>query len=180
MSTPALRRFPSVLGAAIAASLAVVACAPPPQPTVNYPAAAAQPTRSEPQTAEPPPAEPSPPPPPAAVAPAPVVPPSPPEPSAAEVSLNSGVAAYERGEFAQAIRILTPLSTDTSLSVEQRLRALKTLAFAQCVTGATSACRNSFERAFRLDATFDLARTEHGHPIWGPQFARARRAVLGR
>lgn len=173
MSTPAPRRFPSVLAAAIAASLVVVACAPPPQSTVNYPAPTARPTQPPASPAEPPP-------PPAAVAPAPAVPPPPPEPSAAEVSLNSGVAAYERGEFAQAIRILTPLGNDTSLSVGQRLRALKTLAFAQCVSGATSACRNSFERAFRLDATFDLARTEHGHPVWGPQFERARRAVLGR
>lgn len=174
MSTPAPRRFPSVLAAAIAASLVVTACAPPPQPSVNYPAPAAQPTR--------PPAPPTEPPPPAAVAPAPVapIPAPPPEPSAAEVAVNTGVAAYERGEFAQAIRILTPLGNDTSLSVGQRLRALKTLAFAQCVSGATTACRNSFERAFRLDASFDLARTEHGHPVWGPQFERARRAVLGR
>ncbi len=177
MSTPAPRRRPNALAVAlavaVAASLVVTACAPPPQPTVNYPPPPAQPTRPPTPPAEPPP-------PPIAVAPAPVVPAPPPEPSAAEVALNTGVAAYERGEFAQAIRILTPLGNDTSLSVGQRLRALKTLAFAQCVSGATTACRNSFERAFRLDATFDLARTEHGHPVWGPQFERARRAVLGR
>ena len=167
---------PRTIAIAIAASLAAGACAPPPQPTVNYPPPTAQPTQPSPapapvEVAPAPPAAPSPP----AAVPAP-----PAEPSAAEQALANGVAAYERGDFAQAIRLLTPLGNDSALAVGQRLRALKTLAFAQCVSGATAACRNSFERAFRLDATFDLARAEHGHPVWGPQFQQARRAVLGR
>ncbi|MCS6996896.1 MAG: TssQ family T6SS-associated lipoprotein [Casimicrobiaceae bacterium] len=164
----------------------VLGCAPPPQPTVNYPGTAPAPTSAS--APVPPPVAPAPipapspaPPPPATGTPsvAPAVP-QPAEPSAAEVALANGVSAYERGEFAQAIRLLTPLGNDASLSVAQRVRALKFLAFSQCVTGAVGACRTSFERAFRLDPGFDLARTEHGHPVWGPQFERARRNVLGR
>ncbi len=161
-------------------SLGLAGCAQQPQRTVDYPPSTPTPSAVAPVASPAPapqaaPATPAP-------APAPTVsaPPPPPEPSAAETALNHGVAAYERGDFAAAIRLLGPLGSDTSLTVAQRLRALKTLAFAQCVSGATTACRSSFEQAFRLDANFDLARAEHGHPVWGPQFQRARRTVLGR
>jgi hypothetical protein len=43
------------------------------------------------------------------------------------------------------------------------------------VTNRTDQCRQSFERALRLDPSFDLAQGEHGHPQWGPVFTRAKR-----
>ena len=38
-------------------------------------------------------------------------------------------------------------------------------------------CRQAFERALRMDASFDLAPGEQGHPLWGPQFVKARQNV---
>lgn len=153
-------------GSVLIVALLLAACASTPPATVNHPAPL-----------------------PAPVAPTPVIPaPTPPttqtvpavDTAASERVLAAGIGAYDRGDFGGAIKLLTPLSTDGSLDPGQQLRALKTLAFSQCSTGATTACRQTFERAFRADGNFDLAVAERGHPIWGPQFERARRAVLGR
>ncbi len=148
----------------VAAVLA--ACASPPPATVNHPApvttqapsASASPVPSAPVTTS-----------------IPAV-----DPAVSERALVAGIAAYDRGDFGGAIRVLAPLSVDTALDQGQQLRALKTLAFSQCSTGAITACRQSFERAFKIDGSFDLAAAERGHPIWGPQFERARRAIVGR
>ena len=98
-----------------------------------------------------------------------------PELTAAEKGLASGLASFDRGEYVAAMRLLTPLTNDQSLNLPSRLKALKTLAFSQCLTGAVVACRGTFERAFKLDPKFDLAPAEQGHPVWGPQFDRARK-----
>jgi hypothetical protein len=147
------------------------ACATPPPTPVNYPApAATPPVPSAPPAVAP---TPTPPPPPPAVAPAVDV-------GAAERALVAATESYDRGEFASAIRQLTPMVNDGSLDPAQLLRGLKVLAFSQCSTPAVTACRQTFERALKTDPTFDLAVAERGHPIWGAQFIRARRAVLGK
>lgn len=150
---------------AVVISALLAACASTPPATVNHPA-------------------PPPPPPPAPVAPSPTAPITQSVPAVdtavSERALAAGIGAYDRGDFGGAIKLLAPLSTDGSLDPGQQLRALKTLAFSQCSTGAVTACRQTFERAFKADSSFDLAAAERGHPIWGPQFERARRAVLGR
>ena len=140
--------------------LAVGGCAAPP------------PKQEEPKYTPPPVQAPAPPPPPEP-APAPVVVPV--EPSPSEKSLAEAVGHFERGEYAVAMKKLTPLTTDPALDVSGQLKALKTLAFSQCLTGAVVSCRKTFERAFSLDPSFDLAAAEQGHPIWGKQFLQARK-----
>ena len=148
------------------------ACAAPPPKPVSYPAPATPP----PSAPRPVPPVPVP-----APAPAPVAPPAPVvDISGNDRALATAVGAYDRGDYAQAIRLLTPLTNDGTLDSEQQLRALKTLAFSQCSTNAVTACRQTFERAFRADPRFELATAERGHPIWGPQFERARKAVTGK
>jgi hypothetical protein len=111
---------------------------------------------------------------------APIAPPVvPKEPSPGEKALAAATASYDRGEYAPAIRQLTPLTTDGSLDQANQLQALKLLAFSECLSRKITACRKTFERAFRLDHQFDLAPAEKGHPVWGPQFERARKAVTG-
>ncbi len=100
------------------------------------------------------------------------------EPSANEKALASALATFERGEYSLAIRQLTPLTADDALGPVDRLVALKTLAFSQCLSRALTSCRRSFEHAFRLDDKFELGPAEQGHPVWGPQYERARKNVL--
>jgi len=149
-----------------APSIWLAACATPPAATVNYPAPAPAPVQAP---------APAPAPLPAPVPAAPAV-----DTSAGERALVAAIGSYDRGEFGSAIRQLTPMTTDGSLDAPQTLRALKVLAFSHCSAGALTACRQTFERAFRADANFELAPAERGHPIWGPQFDRARKTVTGR
>lgn len=153
------------------------ACATPPPATVSYPA----PPAPAPVVAAPAPAVATPvrPPPPATPAPvsnaAPTV-----DSGATDRALQAAVDAYDRGDFAAAIRQLNPLVNDGALDNAQQVRALKVLAFSQCSSNALTACQQSFEKAFKVDANFDLLAAERGHPIWGARFLRARRAVLGK
>jgi hypothetical protein len=165
-----------LLATAISTMLAGCPTTPPQSPPVNYP----PPRPSGPPTPAPAPA-PTPAP--------PAVPAPPPGPSAAEIAANesalaTGVASFERGNFRGAISQLTPLAANESaLDSAQRLRALKFLAFAHCSSpgaAAKVACRETFERAFRLNAGFELAPAERGHPDWQTTFDQARRSVLGR
>jgi hypothetical protein len=150
-------------------ALLIGGCATPPPATVNHPA--------PPPSAAGPVVRPSAP----APAPMPAPPPAPAiDTEAGERALTAAIATYDRGDFAAAARLLTPMTNDGSLDPAQLLRALKVLAFSQCSTNAVTACRQTFERALKADANFDLLPAEKGHPIWGPQFVRARRTVLGR
>lgn len=105
----------------------------------------------------------------------PVVVTAPVEPTASEMELAIALTSFERGAYAVALRQLSPLSNDLSLNVPDRLRAIKALAFSQCLTRAVVACRITFERAFKLDPAFSLEPAEQGHPVWGPQFELARK-----
>ena len=157
--------LPSLLLSAMASALVAGCAAPPASNDAGYPQAAPPPASPRPAEAKP-------------QAP----PPAPPvarEPSASEKALAAALETFDRGDYQAAIRQLTPLSGDATLDKENQLRALRSLAFSQCLTRALVPCRQTFERAFRLDSRFDLAPAERGHPIWGPQFERARKAVLG-
>jgi len=107
----------------------------------------------------------------------PAVPPPeviPAEPSVSQKNLVIALASFDRGEYSLAMKQLKPLTTDPDLDKAERLKAIKSLAFAQCLTRAVVACRKTFESAFELDPEFELAAAEQGHPVWGPQFQRAR------
>jgi Flp pilus assembly protein TadD len=98
----------------------------------------------------------------------------PPAPNADQVALKEGIAAYNNGEYATAIKRLS--SPDiASGSKATQLSALKHLAFSYCLTNRATLCRQQFEKALKLDPAFDLAPGEHGHPLWGPVFTRAKK-----
>ncbi len=93
-----------------------------------------------------------------------------------QIALNDGIELYNKGQFADAIKRLNGPEI-TSGSVPNQVRALKYLAFSYCVTNRGTLCRQQFEKAFKLDPAFDLAPGEHGHPLWGKMFARAKPVV---
>lgn len=97
----------------------------------------------------------------------------PPAPRSDDVALREGIALYEDGDYNGAIRRLGGADMHGA-ALRNRLAALKYMAFSYCVTGRQAQCRQSFDRALRLDPGFDLGAGEHGHPLWGPVFAAAR------
>ena len=94
--------------------------------------------------------------------------------------LASGVALYEAGDFNGAIKRLSGAKEiwDDSTSADalaNKVAANKYLAFSYCVANRRTQCRKHFVDAFKLDANFTLEPTELKHPVWGPEFERAKK-----
>jgi hypothetical protein len=99
-----------------------------------------------------------------------------PAPSA---GLQDGIRLYNEGDYTGAIRRLAARDVNNG-PLAARLTALKYMAFSYCVTSRPGPCRQAFDRALRLDPSFDLAPGEHGHPLWGPVFTKAKQAATPR
>jgi hypothetical protein len=90
-------------------------------------------------------------------------------------ALKEGVDFYNNGDYNNAIKRLASADITASGSKPTQLSALKYTAFSYCLTQRQTLCRQTFEKAFKLDPAFDLAPGEAGHPLWGPMFARAKK-----
>lgn len=102
--------------------------------------------------------------------------PMPPVLNAEQVALQEGIELYNRGSFNEAIKRLGAPEVSAGSRATQ-LQAHKYTAFSYCVTSRQILCRQAFEKAFKLDRSFNLAPGEHGHPLWGPAFARAKKSI---
>lgn len=90
-------------------------------------------------------------------------------------SLREGIRLYNEGDFANAIARLGAADSQNATAAT-RTTALKYTAFSYCVTQRPLQCRQAFDKALRIDASFALAPGEEGHPMWGPVFDKARAA----
>ena len=88
-------------------------------------------------------------------------------------ALKEGIELYNKGDFNDAIKRLGANEISNGSRAGQ-LSALKYTAFSYCVTNRATLCRQTFEKAFKLDPSFDLTAGEHGHPLWGKVFLRAK------
>lgn len=100
-------------------------------------------------------------------------------PARESAGLREGIRLYNDGDFDGAIKRLSARDVSTG-PLPTRVAALKYIAFSYCVTSRPSQCRQSFDKALRLDPNFDLAPGEHGHPLWGPVFIKAKLAARPR
>jgi hypothetical protein len=91
--------------------------------------------------------------------------------------LRDGIRMFNEGDFNGAIRRLSQRDVNNG-PLATRLTALKYQAFSYCVTSRPAPCRQAFDRALRLDPSFDLAPGEHGHPLWGPVFTKAKQSAV--
>jgi hypothetical protein len=101
------------------------------------------------------------------------------ETPAPSTGLQEGIRMYNDGDYNGAIRRLSARDVNNG-PLATRLTALKYMAFSYCVTSRPGPCRQAFDRALRLDPSFDLAPGEHGHPLWGPVFTKAKQAATPR
>lgn len=97
------------------------------------------------------------------------------EEAAAKSSLSAGIALYDKGDYAAAVKKLATSGEIWKASKGVQLDALKYMAFSYCVTSQPVTCKNQFDKALKLDPEFDLTPGEKGHPLWGPVFERAKR-----
>ena len=143
--------------AMLAGGLALSGCAT--DPPAKTSAATPRPPAPRPPTPRPPP---------------PVVP-STPAASADQVALNEGIELYNQGAYNEAIKRLSAADISAGSKANQ-VAAHKYIAFSYCVTSRPVPCRQHFDKAFKLDPAFALAPGESGHPLWGPVFAKAKKA----
>jgi len=107
-------------------------------------------------------------------------PPSPPPMSVAQsldLEIDLGASYFEQHEFESAIGVLVPLSARLENSLTQQVRIHKLLAFSYCAMQRRDLCRQQFDAALLADPTFQLTQAERGHPIWDPEFQKARKAA---
>jgi hypothetical protein len=164
-------RFASLVPLCVAALLAACASqapapeqAPPPAPAPVPVVVTAPPPAPAPVYVAPAPA-------PAPVAAAPVVSGK----SEGASALTEGVAAFQKGEYRRAETKLAESQKLGLKYVDEIVLAHKTQAFLYCVTKRTAQCEKSFQSAFDMDSSFDLARAERGHPVWGPVFTKVKK-----
>jgi hypothetical protein len=98
-----------------------------------------------------------------------------PAPAPVQSGLKEGIAMYNNGDYNDAIKRLGA-SDVTGGPKATQLEAMKYTAFSYCVTSRQTLCRLQFEKALKLDASFDLSPGEHGHPLWGPVFIKAKKS----
>lgn len=98
-----------------------------------------------------------------------------PAPAPAQTGLKEGIAMYNNGDYNDAIKRLGA-SDVTGGPKATQLEALKYTAFSYCLTSRQTLCRLQFEKALKLDPSFDLNPGEHGHPLWGPVFVKAKKS----
>jgi hypothetical protein len=142
----------------------LAACAAPPAP----------PPAAPPAEQAPPPA-----PPPAAAQPEPqpvVVPPE----EIAKADFNAGVKAYQDARYAAAAKNLNNALSSQALSAADQVTAYKLLAFIECSNNRKPECRKNFDKALAIQPSFELSKSEAGHPIWGPVFKEAKAAVTAK
>lgn len=104
--------------------------------------------------------------------PVPLPPPLPP----ARRDLNAGIDLYKAGDYNGAIKMLSGSADIWKADKPLQLDALKYMAFSYCVTNRQTLCRQQFQKALKLDPSFDLAPGEKGHPLWTPVFAKAKKS----
>jgi hypothetical protein len=98
-----------------------------------------------------------------------------PAPTLAQAGLKEGIALYNKGLYNDAIKRLG-MADVTGGPKATQVEALKYTAFSYCVTSRPTLCRQQFEKALKLDPSFDLEPGEHGHPQWGPVFLKVKKS----
>ena len=92
----------------------------------------------------------------------------------AEQALQEGLVKYDAGDYAEAQRLL---ESAVKLGLKEKgdqVRALKHIAFTQCLADKWGLCRQTFIKIYDVDPNFDLTPAEAGHPSWTKTFAQAK------
>lgn len=93
----------------------------------------------------------------------------------AQLALHDGIDAYNNGDYNGAIKKLAAPDIAKSSKANQ-LSAIKYTAFSYCLSGRARQCRQQFDKALKLEPAFELDTGEDSHPMWGPVFAKAKKA----
>ena len=93
----------------------------------------------------------------------------------AEQMLSDGLVKYDAGEYSASRMLLEGALKEGLATKEDKVRAMKTIAFTLCLENKFRECRTAFmAKIYDVDPAFDLSPAEAGHPSWTHTFARAK------
>jgi len=98
----------------------------------------------------------------------------------AQGSFNEALKQYDAGSYDDSLKNFLLALDSGLLNTAQQVTARKTLAFIHCLSNREPICKEEFEKAFALDAKFELSPAEAGHPIWGPVYRTVRTEIAFR
>src|SRR5262249_1879957 len=84
----------------------------------------------------------------------------------ADEALQDGLVKYEAGEYAEAQKVLESAVKLGLKEKSDQVKAMKHIAFTQCLASQWGACRTTFVKIYDVDPEFDLMPAEAGHPSW--------------
>jgi hypothetical protein len=90
----------------------------------------------------------------------------------AERALFEAIKAYDDGQYGQAEAAVRKALNSGLRSGRDRANAYKLLAFMTCTSERIVECEAAFRAARGADPSFQLSRSEAGHPLWGPVYRR--------
>jgi Tfp pilus assembly protein PilF len=90
----------------------------------------------------------------------------------AEKALLAGIRAYDDAQYAEAEKQFKVALQSGLASAKDRAAAHKHLAFIYCTSNRRAECEVAFRSARQADPSFELSRSEVGHPVWGPVYRR--------
>lgn len=96
----------------------------------------------------------------------------------AEQMLFDGVAKYDAGDFDAALTLLQGAYKEGLVAKADQIKALKYAAFCLCLANSSTPCRDEFQKIFEVDADFELAPAETGHPSWHRIYTSARQRAM--
>jgi predicted small lipoprotein YifL len=95
----------------------------------------------------------------------------------AEQLLADGMVKYDAGEYPAARKLLDAALTEGLRETASRVKAMKFIAFTDCLERRYRECRAEFMKIYDVDPNFDLSPAEAGHPSWTRTFASAKAAA---
>jgi Tfp pilus assembly protein PilF len=102
----------------------------------------------------------------------------------AEQMLADGIVKYDAGEYDAARKLLEGALKEGLKDKADQVRAMKYIAFTECLQKRYKECRAEFIKIYDVDPNFDLTPAEAGHPSWTHTFAAAKatakRALAGK
>lgn len=90
----------------------------------------------------------------------------------AEKALQTGLRAYDDGQYADAEKQLNAALKTGLVSPRDQAETHKTLAFIYCTSKRLLECEAEFRAARSADPAFALSKSEQGHPLWGPVYKK--------
>lgn len=88
-------------------------------------------------------------------------------------ALQNGINAYKARDYEKAKGQFLKAS-EQKISKSDLIQAYKHLAFIYALQNNTDGAYKEFMKAFKLDKSFDLDKSELGHPSWTAAFERAK------